>query len=239
VLIIVAAAIVVIIVGLIVADSAIRAYAEGRVEQEIQTNLPSNVTGDVHVTIGGTSVIGQYLAGSFSSVTLNAPDLTVDGSPVAVSVVASGVPTDLTKPVQDIHGTITVDEDTVNKYITIPNATGGITLGSGTATYDGKTKLIGLPVSYEVTVKPKANGDTVLLEPTDVRATSGFLSVNLTSTLRALFGTNPVPVCVASSLPQGVQVTDIVVTPGHATITLDAKNLVLSEQALSTKGSCS
>jgi hypothetical protein len=57
--------------------------------------------------------------------------------------------------------------------------------------------------------------------------------------VNAIIGEGPVPVCVASYLPAGVDVTHIDVTPKAATLTLHAKNLVLSSSTLSTKGSCS
>ena len=78
----------------------------------------------------------------------------------------------------------------------------------------------------------------MLLQPTSVTAKSGFLGLDLTNALQALFGTKPVPICVASYLPQGVSVTDIQVSPGTATVTFDAPDLVLSQESLATKGSC-
>lgn len=59
------------------------------------------MTGNVDVRIGG-AVILQYLTGSFERVELDAPKLTVDGVPASARVVASGVSTDLAKPVRNV-----------------------------------------------------------------------------------------------------------------------------------------
>lgn len=225
---------------LVVADVAVRAYAEQRVSSEIEKKLPSNVQGDVQVHIGGVSVIQQYLAGTFQHVELDAPTLTVDGAPLSASIVATGVPADFSKPISDATGTLSISQESLNKLVTIPGATGDITLGDGVIGYDGSIDLLGLPVGYSVTAKPEADGDTVLLQPDKASLSTGSgADVNLTRLLQALTDRGPFPVCAAQYLPKGVQVSDIAVTPGHATVTLTASDVVIDEAFLKSKGSCS
>jgi hypothetical protein len=226
-------------VAFFVVDAGVRSYAEGRVRDEIQQNLPAGVTGAVTVHIGGASVIAQYLAGSFERVEVDAPALTINGIPVAASVVAAGVPADLTKPVASASGTLRVDQAALNQLVRVPGATGGVTLGQGTLTYDGTTTLAGFRIGYQVAATPKANGATVLLQPKDAKVTAGGGGIDLTAPLVAALGQTPVAVCVAQYLPVGFAVTAVDVTPMSATITVNAQNVVLSRATLGTRGSCS
>jgi len=230
---------VVLIVALfVVADSVLRSYAEGRVASEIEKNFPSDVSGDVTVHIGGLSVIQQYLKGSFDTVQLDAPKLTVNGSPVDASVVASGVPVDSSKPVKSITGTLGVSQASLNKLVQIPGATGDITLGSGVLGYDGRIDLLGLPVGYTVKTKPQAAGSTVLLQPVSASLKTGAGSVDLSRLLNAVTARGPFPICAAQYLPKGVDVSGITIVPGQATVRLTAQDFVLDEATLRSKGSC-
>ncbi len=58
----------------VVADVITRNVAEARFAEEIEANLPDGVEGDVGVTIGGLSVIAQYLSGTMQHVELSAPN---------------------------------------------------------------------------------------------------------------------------------------------------------------------
>lgn len=227
------------ILVLVVADSVTRAVAESRVATEIEKNLPSTVKGDVTVHIGGFSVLAQFLAGSFESVDLEAPHATVNGAPLSASVHATGVPADFSKPIKSATGTLSISEASLNKLVTIPGATGDITLGNGVIGYDGTIDLLGLPVGYTVTATPKAAGDTVLLTPGKATVSAGSGDVNVTRLLQALTASGPFPVCAAQYLPDGVEVSDIQVTPNHATVTLTASDFVMDEKFLHSKGSCS
>ena len=121
----------------------------------------------------------------------------------------------------------------------IPGTTGDITLNEGTIGYDGKIDLLGLPVDYTVTATPKAAGKQVLLTADKASLKTGAGNVNLNRLLQALTSQGPFPVCAAQYLPDGVQVADIQVTPGHATVRLTASDFVLNEKFLNSKGSCS
>jgi len=231
--------VVVIVVLLVIADSAARAYAEQRVSDEIEKNLPSDVQGQVTTHIGGFSVLQQYLSGTFERVELDAPKVVAKGAPLSAKVVATGVPADFTKPIAHATGTLSISQDSLDKLVQIPGATGDITLGDGTIGYDGSISLLGLPVQYTVTATPEAAGDQVLLKPDKASLKTGAGNVNLDRLLQALTAQGPFPVCAAQYLPDGVQVEDIRVTPGHATVQLTASDFVLNEKFLKSKGSCS
>ena len=234
----VAISVVLLVVVYFVADGLVRVYAENQVKAQIEQNFPDFVSGDVTVHIGGTSVIAQYVSGSFEQVTLDAPKLTVEGIPLSASVVANGVPADLTKPVSDVAGTITISQSSINSLLRLPGATGDLTLGDGTIKYDGTTTVLGLSLGYTVTVAPTAAGDSIHLQPTKAEVKAGGGNLDLSKLLGAVVS-KPLSVCVAQYLPAGVQVDDVTVHPGEATIHLTAHDLVLSQKTLATKGTCS
>src|SRR4051794_32520597 len=108
--VIVVGALVVLVGVFFIADSVVRGVAEQRVSAQIEQNLPDNVNADVAVSIGGTSVIAQYLTGSFETVVLSAPDARVDGVPIDVKVTADGVPVDTSKTIGKVIATVSVDQ---------------------------------------------------------------------------------------------------------------------------------
>ncbi|WP_223695040.1 LmeA family phospholipid-binding protein [Leifsonia poae] len=228
----------VLIVLFAIADGIVRSYAEGRVASEIEKSLPSDVSGDVSVHIGGLSVIQQYLGGSFERVELDAPELTVQGAPLGASIVATGVPADFSKPVSRIDGTLRISPSSLNKLVTVPGVTGDLSFGTGVLKYDGTADLLGLPIGYQVSVAPEAAETTVLLKPVDAKITTGSGAIDLSTLVAALTDRGPLPVCVAQYLPKGVGVNTIDIAPAEAAVHLDAKDFVLDEATLRSKGSC-
>lgn len=222
----------------VVADVVARGIAERRFGEQIRMNLPEGVDGEVDVSIGGFSVIAQYLTGTMEHVELSAPELEVNGTPVAVDVVGEGVPVDLASPVASITGTITADEDALNRLVSVPGVNGAFTLGDGTVGYAGTIEVLGFSLDYSATARPTAAGDTVQLVPEGVELESGVGVVDVSVAVNRLLGDDPIAICVAQYLPEGVQVSSIEIDPGVATVVLAANGFTLDEQSLATKGSC-
>jgi len=234
-----AIAIVVVIAALlVVADVVARGIAERRFGEQIRMNLPEGVDGQVDVSIGGLSVIAQYLMGTMERVELSAPELEVNGTPVAVDVVGEGVPVDLASPVTAITGTISADEDAVNQLVSVPGVNGAFTLGEGTVGYAGTIEVLGFSLDYSATASPTAAGDTVLLVPEGVELESGVGVVDVSVAVERLLGDSPIAVCVAQYLPEGVEVGSIEIAGGVATVELEARGITLDEQSLARTGTC-
>lgn len=226
-------------IAAVIVDNALRATAERVAARQIENRLPDGVSGAVNVKIGGGSMILQYLSGEFDHVEVHAPTLTVNRVSVPARLTATGVSTDLSKPVHNVTAHVVFDSKALDAFVKIPGAKPGITLGSGTLSFDGSRSLLGFTVAYRATVEPKAAGDSIELTPKAATVTAGPAGFDLSPVVNAIIGEGPVPVCVATYLPAGVQVTHIDVTPEAATLTLHATNLALSSSTLSTKGSCS
>ncbi|MGW4927759.1 LmeA family phospholipid-binding protein [Agromyces sp. NPDC004153] len=222
----------------VVADLVVRNVAEQRVAEQLEQNLPAGVEGDVQVRLGGFSVIAQYLSGSMEQVDLSAPELTVNGVPIAVHVEAQDVPPGLDAPVGRATATIQVTEAAVNTLIEVPGVQGDVVLGDGAVAYSDSVRVLGIPIDYTVTARPTAAGDTVFLEPTGVEVGAGGGAIDVSGLVDRLMGDDPIPVCVAEYLPEGVEVQQLTVEPGSATVTLGATGISLDEQSLATRGSC-
>jgi hypothetical protein len=220
----------------VVADIALRAYAQGQAESEIEEQLPENVEGDVDVSIGGFSFLAQVISGELGEVTLDAPALTVQGVPIAAHVVANGVPTDLTKPVGDIRADVSLDQDAVDSVITLPGDA-QLALGDGDVSYEGSVELFGVPIGYRVTGTVTASGTDVVIQPQGAELTQGDSVLDLGDALQGV-ASDPITVCVAKYLPQGVTVQSFDVTTGGATAVLQASDFVVDEQSLRTLGTC-
>jgi len=229
-------------------DAGLRSYAQNRIASEIDAGLPAGVSGDVDVTIGGASVIVQYLTGSFERVELTAPTLTVNDVPASVSIVATGVPTDTSQPIGHVAGTIDLDQAALNTLLQTALAEADadpaarnaeLELGTDQITYTGELSVFGLPIGYQATATPSVTADSLVLTPTDARVTSGAGGLDVSGLLDLALGDEPISVCMADYLPQGVTLSDVETTPERARITLESSTLTLTEQSLSTLGSCS
>ena len=115
---------------------------------------------------------------------------------------------------------------------------GDVVLGDGAVAYSDSVRVLGIPIDYTVTARPTAAGDTVFLEPTGVEVGAGGGAVDVSGLVDRLMGDDPIPVCVAEYLPEGVEVQQLTVEPGSATVTLGATGISLDEQSLATRGSC-
>ncbi|MCS5733989.1 LmeA family phospholipid-binding protein [Herbiconiux daphne] len=230
--------VVVLAVLVVVADIAVRAYAQNRAEAEIADQLPEQVQGDIQVTIGGFSFLTQLIAGSFDEVQLDAPALTVDGVPVAAHVTAKGVPTDLTKPVGDIQASLTLDQNAVNRVITLPGDA-QLALGDDVVSYEGDITFLGIDLGYRVTGQVDASGTEVTIQPESATLTQGSNDLNIdVGSLLQNVTNEPITVCVAEYLPQGASIDSLQVSQGEATVYLSADDFVLSEDSLRTLGTC-
>lgn len=228
-----------VLVGLFfIADAVVRGIAERRVAEEIVKQLPAGVTATPTVTIGGTSVIAQYLGGTFDDIAIDAPDAVIDGIAADISLQLNGFPVDTSKPVTEASGTATLSQQALNDLIerTAPNS--AVELGNGELSYAASATFLGFTVGYRVTGEVEAAGDSVLVAPTAAEVTAGGGGFDLSKLLSAIVGSEPVSVCTARYLPVGVSIADIDVVPTAVTVQLEASNLVLDEASLQTLGSC-
>jgi hypothetical protein len=231
----------VLLVAFFLVDSGVRAFAEDRAETEISDRMPASVSGDVDVSIGGTSVIAQFIAGSFDQIELTAPELTIDGVPASVHVAAHDVSTNTAKAIGSLTATLDFEQDALNQLVqasgTAP-ADAVLVLGDGTVEYTASTKLFEFNVGYSATATAIAAGDTLSFTPTEVTVMSGVGDIDATPLVNLILQQAPIRVCVGSYLPEGVEVTGVDISPDRARVTLDSNSLRLTAKSLTTLGSC-
>ncbi|RNE63643.1 LmeA family phospholipid-binding protein [Cryobacterium tepidiphilum] len=222
-----------------VTDFVLRGYAERRIRQEIQSSVPAAVSGDINVTIGGISVIQQYLSGNFERIDVEGPSLKVFDEPLSVHVVAQNVPVDRAKTLGAVHGTVDFTGNTLEALLP-PSAMGAqLTFGGDSVTYTGSISVLGLPIDYQATATPSVTADSIILTPTSAELGTSVGSLDVGGIVRRILGEQPLRLCVAKYLPEGVELTGVQAQPGHAHLTFEATGLTLDGDSLSRRGSCS
>ena len=230
------------VVAFFLVDSGLRAFAQDRAETEISKRMPASVTGDITVTIGGTSVIAQFIGGNFDRVELTAPKLTVDGVPASVHVIARDVSTNTAKAIGSLSATLDLDESALNQLVQASGsapADAVLTLGDGDVDLTASVQLFEFNVGYSATATASAAGDTLNFTPTEATVTSGVGNIDATPLVNLILQQAPIGVCVASYLPEGVELSDVDISPERARVTLESSTLRLTAQSLTTLGSCS
>lgn len=222
--------------GLVVADLVTRSAIEQRITDEAQAALPEGVEGAIDVEVGGFSVLAQLLTGSFSRISVDAPELSIQGNPIDVHVVGQGVPIREGETIDFVEGTVTADADSLNALVEVPGAEGEIVFGDGTVGYRGQVELFGFELRYSVTAEAEAAGSSVILTPVGVELGTGERDL-AGGALPDLLQT-PLDVCVAKYLPEGVEVDDIVLEPGVSTVSFQASDLPFAREVVQVMGTC-
>jgi hypothetical protein len=238
-IVVVIGVIVVLVGAFLIADTIVRDVAEDRVAAQIEESLPDGVDADVAVSIGGASVIAQYLTGSFEHVDLRAPGASVDGIPLDVRVSADAVPLDPKQTIGRVVATIRIDADGAAALAKTAGLPGTLTLGDDEVGYAGEATVLGFTIPYDFSVAPTTTAERVNLMPTSVNVDTGFLGViDLRALVTGFLQGDPPSICVAQYLPEGVDLDRLAVTPEAATATLTSTTLRLDEASLQTLGSC-
>jgi hypothetical protein len=238
-IVVVIGVIVVLVGAFLIADTIVRGVAEDRVAAQIEQSLPEGVDADVAVSIGGASVIAQYLTGTFEHVDLRAPGASVDGIPLDVRVSADAVPLDPKQTIGRVVATIRIDADGAAALAKTAGLPGTLTLGDDEVGYAGEATVLGFTIPYDFSVAPTTTAERVNLMPTSVNVDTGFLGViDLRALVTGFLQGDPPSICVAQYLPEGVDLDRLAVTPEAATATLTSTTLRLDEASLQTLGSC-
>jgi hypothetical protein len=229
----------VIVAGLLVLVETVgRGIAERNVAASIEQGLPEGVEGDVDVEIRGVSALWQVLRGRMDEVVATAPALDVYGVPVDVTVTANGVPLAEGGSVERAEVVASIDEAAVDAIAESQGVPGGLELGDGTVAYSDEVTFLGIPIGFTITAEPEAAGDRVLLTPVGADIQAGGGTIDASGLVDRLMGGDPLPICVADRLPEGVEVAGLQVTPEGATVQLEASGLPLAEETLATTGTC-
>ncbi|MEJ3404583.1 DUF2993 domain-containing protein [Rathayibacter sp. YIM 133350] len=228
--------VVALVAAFFIVDATLRGVAETRVRDEIVQQIPGASADEVHVQIGGASVIAQYLSGRFERIDLTGSGVEVGGVSLNAKVRAEGVPVDTSKPVDTVKGVVNLDEKAVNALLAAAGRNDTVTLGAGTVTYEVTRTFLGIPLTFTVTAVPTAAGDAITFTPKSAEAAAGGVSLDVSSLVDQVVSSEGFSVCIADSLPQGVRLDDVTVTPKALTAAFSAREFVLKDAG--TTGSC-
>lgn len=224
----------------IVADMAIRSYAQEQVSANIEKQLPEGVEGDVDVQIGGVSFLQQYLSGRFDDVRLSSTNLTVGGLPVQANAALVGVPIEGTRIAGVIgaaQGEITVPGTTVAGLIAAQGVPGDISIGDGVLAYSTTTPVLGQDITLAVTAKAAVDSGSIVFRPETASVQAGLVQLDGIELLN-LIVPDGLSVCVAQYLPEQVKLDSVELRGSNAVVRLSTQNLSVDPDELARTGTC-
>ena len=205
--------------------------------------LNLEATAPVQVEVAGFSVIAQVLGGSLDEVSVNVDDVSIGDLTGDVSLTATGVPMDLTKPVKAVDVDFRVSEDDLQSVALSlsNNAVDAVELVGSEVRFGTEFRIFGFRLTVGVGVEPFAKDGEIGFTPTSVELNGSRTSVDdlvdsFDGAAEALLQTRTF--CVASQLPAVLTLNDVVVDNKELVVTIGARNAVFDADSVSTLGTC-
>ena len=214
---------VVVVVGAVVADGAVRTRTEATLARTVAAELPGT---DPAVSIGGTPFLTQVLAGRLDHVEVTAPEATLDGLVLQdVVVQLDGVSTAQPTTAEHVTLTATLQPAALQAVLRL-DAELSIDGGDLVATLE----LLGLPI--DVALEPRAAGRSITVDVVSLSLGGAQVDVeDLPPALADQLTGLSVPV---ESLPDGIELTEVAVVPDGVRAVAVGTDVVLD--ALRTGG---
>ena len=237
----------VILVVLVVAFFAVDAWARQQVADYVAEKVRSVLSLDsdkpVAVEIGGTSVIAQVVTGSLEQVDVGVENVTIGDLTGGVTLRATGVPVDASRPVDRVQIELRVEEDGIQSIARTLSAStiDSVQLVDGEIRFASELSVFGVPFSVGVGVEPFAAGGEIGFTPTTVElggTTSSAESLIETVRRPAEELLQPRSLCVAGWLPASLAVDEVQVREKTLVVTIGASKALFDEASLSTLGTC-
>ncbi|KAB1657331.1 DUF2993 domain-containing protein [Pseudoclavibacter chungangensis] len=226
-----------IIAGLVLVDVGARLFVQWRISQSVEESMPEGTSGEVQTSVGGFSALWQLANRHFDHVQLHAPQLAVAGITIDATVDAYGVSVADGVGVEQLTGSVTLSQDSLNALVPVPGATGGIVLGDGDISYATAVDFLGTSYTIDVAAQVHVEGDRLIVQATKLQLVGGPVNFDATSILPNA-STVTVPICSASYLPPGIHLSGVEIAPGTLTVRVTATTIALDEQTLSQRGTC-
>ena len=246
VFLVIAAALVVLIVGVIIADAAAKAYARDQIRTQLLSALGLPASTDVLVDVGSDSILFQALSGSLSTVDVRLSDLTFGDLVGTAYVHATSVPIDTHKPVKTLEIDYVVTE--ANLAALAKNLSGldvtAVTLEKSEIVAASSITILGATVPVSLGLVPTVADGRLVFTPADIRVggqtfTAAQLSANplFGSLARTLLRQQSL--CVAQYLPKALTATVVQIANGTLSVGFSGDGTALGGPDFRTKGSCS
>lgn len=199
-------------------DKWVRSEIEERIEAGIAEQLPE-IQGDFEAEVGGRFAIPQLITGALEQVTITSPEVIIDGVAITdVVVVADDIPVRGDDPIGSVHATGTAPTESVitavERRVDLPD---GVTLELRDGRIAAVAEILGVPLSAEVELVPQPRAIEISIE----RLTLGDAVVDVSDIpfdLSSLIGSTVIDL---EALPEGIELTDVTVTPDGIDLVLD------------------
>jgi len=237
--IVVGTLLVLLVVGFFIVDGFARDAAEKLVGDKVRSSLSLPETTPVDVDIHGASVLLQALSGSLERVDIGVADLAIGDLSGDAKLVATGVPIDQSKPIENAKLQFTIGEDGVQKLLAglsgLPASSA--TIDDGAVKLATEFKVLGFAIPVGATVGLSAESGELVITPKSVELNGASVTADqLPSPVRGLFDTQSI--CVATLLPQAFTLDSVKVKNDSVVLAVSGSSITLNSALFSTKGTC-
>ncbi len=230
--------------GAIAADNWARQQVAAYVTDKIVEVLELDSTEPVIVDIAGTSVIAQVVTGRLDAVGVGVENVTIGEFTGGVKLAATGIPVDLSAPVDTVQVEFSVSEKSLQKIAGVLSASAvdSVVLEDSRIKLASAFSVFGFPVDVGVGIEPFARDGRIGFTPTDVVLNG---TTSTASSLVSTYGTiaekllTTRSVCVARWLPKALTVDAVQVREKNLVITIGADKQIFNDASLAALGSCS
>lgn len=203
-------------------DMVVRSQIESRAEAAVLDAVPG-LDADLRAELGGRFATPQLIAGALEELTLTTPSATLDGLTITdVNVVVSGVPIRGSGAIDSVHATGTVPVDTVltalQRRVDLPD---GVELQLLDGEIAAVASVLGVQMAAYVVLVPQPRAVTLDIDRLELGGTTVSAS-DIPIDLSALLGVTAVDL---DMLPQGVELTELTVTPDGIDLVLDGTDV--------------
>ncbi|GAA1688944.1 hypothetical protein GCM10009792_06270 [Microcella alkalica] len=233
----------VLVIGAAVADGAVRGAIRDEVADRVRASLELDPEHPVEVDIAGRSVLWQIVTGRFERVDVDAGEISAGDLAGALTMSATGIPTDSTQPTDRVDAQFVVAEGDI---AAIAGALSGasideVALDDGQIRFRSTLDLLGFQLEVGVGLLPAAVDGALSFTPASLVV--GEEEIDLESFAEQFGGLGgglltAQSVCVAEHLPSGLLLEEVVVEDDALVIALGADDVALDGPALSQRGTC-
>lgn len=188
-------------------------------------------------------VIPQLISGRFDEVRIAAEDVSLQGFAGDVDVTARGVPLTADGPLDSAQATVSLDEEQLRTLLAsvegFPEESLGLSGSEATITVELNVFGVAIPIGVGLT--PSAATGALALTPATLTLADTTVDAQA---LRDQFGAladaalQTWQVCIASSLPAGLTLTDVAVVDQRVVAQFDIASGILVDRSLRDPGVC-
>ena len=235
----------VLVIGWFVADSAARSWADDYVAEQVVGVLGLPPGTPVEVQLSEGSLLWQALRGSIDEVRVGVAQFPVGELTGRAEFVATGVPLNTSRPVQELEVVLTFPESEVQKLAGYFSGMEAQDVGLRNGMIRMSTEISILFFTFPVTIDlaPSAAPGAISFDPqviavgeqeftvADLRANPQFAAFAGSLLAARDF-------CIADQLPDAFEVRQVRIIGTQLQLTVGAQQLPLADPGLTTRGSC-